>query len=479
MSTSPSILLCWHAQRAGLAVLEQALKALRNRKVTIHHVIYLVQEGGVPEVPETVEGATVETVPLRLDDPTQHAAIYNLLKKQVLPRAHAIGGDLHINISPGTPAMHAVWLILHAGGAFPRNTTLWSSQFSKATQRTRIDPVDFQLTSYLAEIRHLQRIEPERAIYEPEAVSPARRAAFERLKRYTAVIGAPLLLLGERGIGKTRLVETHVAKLKSRSPVVTLACGGLDSSLAESLLFGHRKGAFTGAATDRPGILAQANGGILFLDEVQDLPKNVQRKLVRVFQDRQRRYRPLGSDKEESVDVELVCASNQPINALRELLDADLFDRLSHLSVRIPPLRECREDLQTDWKRVWLELRQRQDLPLDAPWTPSLATELSRHPLPGNIRDLQRLAVLIMAWWSDHTPDDAIERGLQEWSQWADTSAGAPPRLGEGNRKERLQWFRGELARWAKDVYGTWHAAGKALECDEKTLRGDAKLGEE
>ncbi|NVZ67150.1 sigma 54-interacting transcriptional regulator, partial [Pseudomonas gingeri] len=125
------------------------------------------------------------------------------------------------------------------------------------------------------------------------------------LFRYARVTGAPLLILGERGTGKSRLVETQVATLKQRpNKVVTLACGGLESTLAESLLFGHVKGAFTGAAQERKGLLAQATGGILFLDEIQDLPRPVQRQLVRVFQDRQRRYRPIGSDKEISVDFE-------------------------------------------------------------------------------------------------------------------------------------------------------------------------------
>ena len=94
----------------------------------------------------------------------------------------------------------------------------------------------------------------------------------------------PLLVLGERGTGKTRIVATLVPELKRRpGNVVTLACGGLDSSLADSMLIGHRKGAFTGAVGDRPGLLAEADDGILFLDEVQDLPKAAQRKLVRVF----------------------------------------------------------------------------------------------------------------------------------------------------------------------------------------------------
>ena len=114
------------------------------------------------------------------------------------------------------------------------------------------------------------------------------------------------------------IVEMLVATLKRRRQVVAVPCGGLDSSLAESLLFGHRKGAFTGPAGDRPGLLAEADGGILILDEIQDLPKPAQRKLVRVFQDRERRFRPLGSDEEQSDVVELVCASNLHVADLRE-----------------------------------------------------------------------------------------------------------------------------------------------------------------
>lgn len=95
---------------------------------------------------------------------------------------------------------------------------------------------------------------------------------------------------------------------------------------------------------------------ILFLDEVQDLPRTVQRKLVRVLQDRHRRYSPVGSDEERVSDFEVVCASNRSLSELQGLLDADLFDRLSHLVVTIPPLRDCRDDLLGDWREVWREL---------------------------------------------------------------------------------------------------------------------------
>jgi len=103
--------------------------------------------------------------------------------------------------------------------------------------------------------------------------------------------------------------------------------------------------------------------------------------------------------REESVDVELVCASNLPIAKLRDQLDADFFDRISHLAIRVPSLRECREDLKADWVKVWREIRRRKDLAPEAPWSSVLEYALQRHALPGNLRDLQRLAVLLMAWW--------------------------------------------------------------------------------
>ncbi|MBU3695593.1 sigma-54 dependent transcriptional regulator [Dechloromonas sp.] len=469
------VLLCWHAERSGTDVLERAVRALRNRQIEIVRVLYLVQAGRERELPSEVGGAELNVIELQLDDPTKHSAIYDLVRLRVLPLINGQNMQLHINVSPGTPAMHSVWLILHAGGAFPEGTRLWSSQFNQETKRTRIDPVDFAVTTYLSEIHKYSQVEPNLAVYEPDAKAPNRRAAFDRLARYSKVMGAPLLVLGERGTGKTRLVETIVATLKARSKVVTVPCGGLDSTLAESFLFGHRKGAFTGAATDRSGVLKEADGGILFLDEVQDLPPEVQRKLVRVLQDRMRRYRPVGSDREESVDLELVCASNLSVEKLREKLDADLFDRLSHLAVMIPPLRECLEDVQGDWGKVWRECRQGGNVPFDPPWSEEIRTCLEQSQLPGNLRDLQRLAVLVMAWCPDGFTQAGLRSALDEWTRWILSPAQEGLTLGQGTRANRIDWFCSKLAMWAKDQYGTWKAAAEALDCDEKTLRSDVK----
>jgi DNA-binding NtrC family response regulator len=468
-------LLCWHSERAGFQVLENALEGLRNQHVIIGQVFYLVQTSKKSEVPYKINDIPIKVYPLDIGDPTRHQMIYEKIRDDILPIIKKIP-ELHINISPGTPAMHSVWLILHAGGVFPEGTQLWSSQYDPGTKRSRIDKVSFQINTYLSEINRLKHLDPGVAIYELEARSKLRQKAFERLERYARVEGAPLLIIGDRGTGKTRIVEKIVAKLKQREKVITLPCGGLDSTLAESLLFGHSKGAFTGAIASKEGLIKEADKSILFLDEVQDLPKAIQRKLVRVFQDHSRRFRRLGETEEESSNFELVCASNKKFHILRKELDADFFDRLSHLVVEIPPLRDCREDLRDDWQRVWSELRRSESFPKEAPESDELVKIFQNHPLSGNLRDLQRLASLIMAWWPRHQCETAISKALKEWQRWENTDIGPEEKqFGQGSRKDRIRWFQAELATWAKKKYGTWSAAAKELECDEKTLREDIK----
>ncbi len=475
MESSTPTLLCWHSHRAGAEVLEKALKGLSNRRIEIRRVLYLLQEDKLSVLPQ-IEGVQSEVIRVSLEDPTHHHRIYEVMKTLVLPRVRDLKA-LHINISPGTPAMHSVWLILHAGGAFPAGTRLWSSQYNRETNRTRIDPVDFPVTTYLSQLRE-RFAEEERAgiaVYDPESKSQSRREALERLARYARVPGAPLLLLGERGVGKTRVVETLVSTMKDRPKVVTVPCGGLDSSLVESVLFGYVKGSFTGATEDRPGLLEEADKGILFLDEVQDLPRHAQRRLIRLLQDRERRYRPLGSQKELRADVEIVCASNHPLDSLRQTLDQDFFDRISHLVVSLPPLRDCRGDIREDWQRVWMELRLADDLPQQALWSKAMEEAFEKSHLPGNLRDLQRFASLLMAWLPGLPADQAINKAIEEWLSGFAKTPSTQSDMGSGTRQERLYWFRRELALWAKTRFGTWVNAAEELDCTEKTLRSDAK----
>jgi hypothetical protein len=125
--------------------------------------------------------------------------------------------------------------------------------------------------------------------------------------------------------------------------------------------------------------------------------------------------------------------------------------------VEVPPLRRCREDLQEDWRRVWDELRR-------------------SHDLPGNLRDLQRLALRIAAWWTENSPDQAVHCAIGEWAS-REESPSAADEFGVGSRRQRIRSFTCRHALWSRGQWGTWGAAARALGCDEGTLREDARSG--
>ncbi len=453
------------------------IKSLKNRKILISEVILLTQSGSKPNVTCIEDNISVKELELSVDDPTCHKTLYDSLVEDLLPEIKNISG-LHVNVSPGTPAMHAVWLILHAGGRLPRGTRVWSSQKSPETKRNSITEVNFPINTYLSEIRKIDGAFPEMAMYDMEPKSEARQSALGSLKRFASLPGIPLLVVGERGTGKTRIIETIVRTIKQKR-IVTLACGGLASEVVDSMLFGHTKGAFTGALSDRSGLLKEADKGVLFLDEIQDLPRHVQRKLVRVLQDNQRRFRSVGSDTEESVEFELICASNRSISELSEILDKDFFDRISMLSVRIPALRECQEDLFDDWQHVWGELNRDLNRPNSPPFSNEIANFFHQSDLSGNFRDMQRLACLLMAYWEDNDKTSSISRALLEFKKTEILGKKFETEKsdlfsGHKTRAEALAAYKKQLAAEAKLKYGTWRKAAEALQCDEKTLRQDA-----
>lgn len=469
------VLLCWQSVRAGDDVLINAVKKLEAKLDTrIDKIMLLQQHDKQVDVHEGLRDR-IQIELIEVSDPTDHVQVYQKVVDQVLPKVSGIS-NLHINISPGTPAMHAIWLILQAGGRFPPTTKLWSTQWNPQTKRNSLKPVGFNISTYMSEIRAQSNTGHKLAIYEVEPKSIDRREAFEQLKRFTSIPNVPLLVLGERGTGKTRLIETYVKAIKQKE-IVTVACGGLDSSVAESFIFGHKKGSYTGAISDREGILKSADEKVLFLDEIQDLPPTVQRKLVRVLQDHQHRYRPVGADKEETSSFELVCASNKSFSELTEVLDADFLDRISMLKVTVPALRNCRRDLNQDWQQVWYELNVGNRYPKVAPMCKEIEQLFQSDDLHGNIRDLQKLAVLIMAYWDESDVQKCLSISIKYWKKDRNSFVGHP--IGDNaslTREEHLNRFKSDLANWAKSTHGTWEQAAEQLGCTEKTLRNDTKL---
>lgn len=453
--------------------LESLIKNLeRNHEIT--QVLYLYQK----EHAEKLDGVrrlspVLTPIEVAVKNPTVHKDIYNIIKNQIIPRIEGQKG-LVINVSSGTPAMHAVWLILYAAGAFPDGTRLVSSQKNPKTGETSCDDVDFPITTYLSELRKYEKENPKEAYYGPDSKSKARRDALEKIRVYASVQGVPLLLLGERGTGKSRLVESHIKKFKNKEAVM-VACGSLDSTLADSAIFGHAKGSFTGALKDRKGYLEEANNGILFLDEIQDLPRSVQRKLLRTLQDKRHHYRRVGEDKERTANVELVCASNLPEKELRQRLDPDFYDRISFYKVTLPPLRECREDVLDDWKKIWNTVKL-DSSPEEAPMDTVLKEFLMTSSLSGNFRSLQMIAYQFVAWQDKKTAKEILEETSFEEAvpcNHLDDS------LLEGFCD--MSWngatgrFKYLLAEYACKKFGTKERAADKLGCTAKTLKNVMK----
>jgi len=200
------------------------------------------------------------------------------------------------------------------------------------------------------------------------------------LVRRTADSEIPVYIFGESGTGKELVARAvHQASPRREAPLVTLNCGGLSPQLLASELFGHVRGAFTGATRDHPGLVRMAEGGTLFLDEVSEMSPELQVQLLRVLQTGD--FRPVGGDGELHADVRVVSASNLDLErcVARGTFREDLFYRLNVLRIDLPPLRERREDIPLLIQH-FLEGRpvQREAVAL-----------LLEHPWPGNVRELQ------------------------------------------------------------------------------------------
>ena len=222
----------------------------------------------------------------------------------------------------------------------------------------------------------------------PVALSRQMRE-IEQLIARVAPTSANVLLTGESGVGKEVFAEQlHRRSAQAGAPMVKLNCGAFPANMIEAELFGYAKGAFTGAVTAFPGMLAEANGGTLFLDEITEMPVELQTRILRVLQERE--YRPLGTTKNLSVVFRLIAATNRPpARAVQEgRLRQDLYFRLKTFEIEIPPLRERREDLA---KLADTFLRRfASQLGKPPPHLHPETLELLRaYPWPGNVRELQ------------------------------------------------------------------------------------------
>ena len=202
---------------------------------------------------------------------------------------------------------------------------------------------------------------------------------------------APLYISGESGSGK-ELVARRIHELSPRAchAFVPVNCGAIPSELMESEFFGHRKGSFTGAVADKPGLFQAAAGGTLFLDEVADLPLAMQVKLLRAIQEKA--VRPVGTQQEEAVNVRLLCATHKDlaVEVAEGRFRQDLFYRLNVIELRVPPLRERREDIPLLTRHILQQLARRAATEVPTVH-PECMDMLSNYRFPGNVRELENI----------------------------------------------------------------------------------------
>jgi DNA-binding NtrC family response regulator len=218
--------------------------------------------------------------------------------------------------------------------------------------------------------------------------SKKMRELFE-LVEAVAESDANILIQGENGVGKELIANAiHVRSGRANGPFIKINCAALPKELIESELFGYKKGAFTGATTDKVGLLELAAGGSLLLDEIGEMPLLLQTKLLRVLQERE--YRPIGSDRLVKVDFRLICATNvDPEAAIKDgRLREDLYFRINTVALRVPPLRERTEDLPLLCAHFLEKFNNRYQKNVKG-ISPAAYHLLIRFRWPGNVRELE------------------------------------------------------------------------------------------
>lgn len=217
--------------------------------------------------------------------------------------------------------------------------------------------------------------------------SGAMRQCYERIAQASGS-DSTVLVTGETGTGKELLARTiHRNSGRSSRAFVVVDCASLTESLLESILFGHTKGAFTGAARDRIGLVKLADQGTLFLDEIGELPLSAQKTFLRVLQER--RFRPVGSNQEQESDFRLIAATNRDLAGMVRAGEfrQDLFYRINTIQLMLPPLRERENDIIVLARHRFDRLCRQRNLP-PKEMDPEFVEMLKRHDWPGNVREL-------------------------------------------------------------------------------------------
>ena len=294
-------------------------------------------------------------------------------------------------------------------------------------------------------------------------------AAMEKIRRLIDKLArsqAPVYVSGESGTGKELVArQIHAQGPRAEAEFVAVNCGAIPQELMESELFGHKKGSFTGAIADHPGLFQTADGGTLFLDEVADLPLHMQVKLLRAIQEK--RVRPVGEQREIPVDVRIICATHKNLSKLVEqgAFRQDLFYRLNVIELPIPPLRERPEDIPLLARHILTQLARQNGM--DKPLlTAGAQHKLKGYGFPGNVRELENILERAVTL-CDSGKLEAEDLSLPELPQ-----ADWPPRSSDQPLEDQMEDLeRQAITQALEETRWNRTAAAKKLGMSLRSLR--------
>ncbi len=258
-----------------------------------------------------------------------------------------------------------------------------------------------QTKQTIAEQERKQSIDTVDAKYQIMGESPAMHVVFQIIGR-AAILDETVLIMGESGTGKELVARAiHQNSRRAEASFVIVDCSAIPSNLIETTLFGHVKGAFTGADADRQGKFKQADGGTIFLDEVGELPTEVQMKLLRVLQERE--IEPVGSDATIQIDVRVIAATNRQLDLAIQngTFREDLFYRLHVVPIYLPPLRERKQDIRDLVDSFIRRFAREYNLP-EVSISPEVYEVLMDYDWPGNVRELENALKRALVMCSGH-----------------------------------------------------------------------------
>lgn len=323
-------------------------------------------------------------------------------------------------------------------------------------------PVDINVLRGL--VKHALELNSERTVAAavPAADPPSRllgeSPAMIQLRATIAKVArsqAPVYILGESGVGKELVARTiHEQGARALGPFIPVNCGAIPAELMESEFFGHRKGSFTGAHADKPGLFQAAQGGTLFLDEVAELPLPMQVKLLRAIQEKS--VRPVGAANEIPVDARILSATHKDLATLVEegRFRHDLYYRINVIELRVPPLRERSGDLPQLASAILTRLSREQGR--NAPLlTASALDALDAYAFPGNVRELENILERALAMSEGerievddlHLPASGPRQGISTSTIQANTLATAE--IADGDSNAALPSYMEQLERAA------------------------------